>query len=64
MDCIIGAHLSAAAAVYASVGIDVIDIAFRDSLYGANRDASAASDAIVVNYVCHSSLEFSYKLFF
>lgn len=53
-DCFRGAYFSARTAFNASVGIDVVDIAFRDCLYGANGCASAASYTFVSNYVSHS----------
>lgn len=54
-DSVVRTNLSAAAAADASVGIDVIDVALRDSVNGANRHASAACDAVIANYVCHNN---------
>ena len=52
-DCFAGANFSAAAAFDAGVGIDVIDIAFRDSLYGANGKTCSASHTLISDYVSH-----------
>ena len=41
--------------VDAGIGVDVINVAFRDSADGAVGEASAASDTFVSNYVSHSS---------
>ncbi len=48
-----GANFGARAAFDASIGIDVVDVAFRDSFNGANGQASAASHTFVGNYVSH-----------
>ena len=52
-----GANLCARTAFDAGVGIDVVDIAFGDSLHGAYGHAGAASNASVGNYVSHSKFE-------
>lgn len=57
-DSFVGANLSARAAFDASVGIDVVDIAFRDSLYGANGQTCTASHTFVSDYVSHDNLFF------
>lgn len=44
-DSVVGAYTCASAAVDANVGIDYIDVAFRDSAGGAFGQASAASYA-------------------
>lgn len=54
-DSFAGANFSASAALDARVGIDYIDVAFRDSFNGAVGQAGAASDAFVGNYVSHCS---------
>lgn len=54
-DSFAGANFSASAALDAGVGIDYIDVAFRDSFNGAVGQAGAASDAFVGNYVSHCS---------
>ena len=54
-DSFAGANFSARTAFDAGIGVDVIDVAFRDSANGAFREASAASDTFVSNYVSHSS---------
>lgn len=54
-DCVAGANFCARAALDASVGIDVVDVAFRDSVNGANGLASATSHARVGDYVSHDS---------
>ncbi len=53
-DCFAGANFSARTAFDAGIGIDVVDVAFRDSFYGTNGETSAASDAFVSNNVCHN----------
>lgn len=58
-DSLAGANLCAAAALDASIGIDVIDVAFRDSLYGTYGETSAASNALISDYVSHDSLSFN-----
>jgi hypothetical protein len=48
------ADVSASAAVDAFVGIDDVDgITFSDRLSRAFRRASAASDAVIVDYISH-----------
>lgn len=56
-NCFAGANFGARTTFDASVGIDVIDITFRDCLYGANGKTCAASDAFVSNNVSHSCLD-------
>ena len=53
-DCFAGANRCAGTAVDAGVGIDVVDVAFRDSANGAFGEAGAASNAAVSDYVSHS----------
>ena len=48
-----GASISASATLGALIGIDAIDIAFRDSANGAFVDTGAASNAVFTNYVSH-----------
>lgn len=52
-DSFAGANFSARATLDAGVGIDVVDIAFGDSLNGANGQTGAASNAFVSDYVSH-----------
>lgn len=52
-NCLAGANFCAATALDALVRVDVIDIALRDSLNGANRHAGAASNARIGDYVSH-----------
>lgn len=52
-DSFAGANRSASAAIDAGVGIDVVDVAFRDSANGALGKTCAASYAFVGDYVCH-----------
>lgn len=54
LDCVVGANCCTATAADASVGIDNIDIAGRDSLNGANGLACTTCDATVCNYVSHN----------
>lgn len=49
-----GASVGTGAALGALVGVDGIDIAFRDSANGTFVDAGAASNAVFANYVSHS----------
>ena len=48
-----GASSCARTALGASLGIDVIDIAFRDSAYGALVNTRTACNAVVANYISH-----------
>lgn len=52
-DSFAGAYFRARTTFDAFVGIDVVDVAFRDSANGAFREASAASDTVVGDYVSH-----------
>ena len=52
-DCLGGAYRCAGAAVDAGVGVDNVDVAFRDSAHGAFGEAGAASDTFVGDYVSH-----------
>ena len=47
------AILRASTAADASIRVDMIDIAFRDSFNRTYRSASAASYTIVIDYVSH-----------
>ena len=52
-----GASFSARTAAYALVCVDnVLSITLRDATGGASISASATSDAIIRNLVCHSNL--------
>ena len=53
-DCFAGACLCTRTAVDAGIGVDVVDVALRDSAHGANGEAGAASDTRVGDYVSHS----------
>ena len=53
-DCTAGANLGAAAAGNTGIGVDVINLALGDSLYGADGQAGAACHAFVGDYVSHS----------
>ena len=55
-DCFAGANFCARTALDAGVGIDVVDVAFRDSVNGANGLAGAASHARVSDNVSHDRL--------
>ena len=55
-DSLAGANFCARTALDASIGIDVVDIAFRDSVNGADGLASATSHARVCDYVSHDRL--------
>lgn len=54
-DGVARARCCAAAAVDALIGVNVIDVAFRDSVNRANTHASAAGYASVGNNMCHCS---------
>ena len=52
-----GTCACASAAVDASVSVDnVLAVTLGNCVYGAAISASAASDALVRNYVCHISI--------
>lgn len=54
VDCVVGANRCAGTAVDAGIGIDVIDVAFRNSAHGAFGKTGAASYACISDYVSHS----------
>lgn len=59
MDCLRRTNTCASATIGANVGIDGINITFRDSFYGAFADASATSYAVVSrNYMSHDFVFF------
>ena len=62
MDSFRRASVCASAAFCTHVGVDVIDVTLRDSPNRAFVDASAASNAIVTNYVSHFRLILSLVL--
>jgi hypothetical protein len=41
-------------ALNAGAGVDNVDVAFSDGVGGAFRQASAASDAVIINFHSHS----------
>lgn len=49
-----GASVCACAALGALVGVDGVDITFRNSANGAFIDAGSACNAVFANYVSHS----------
>ena len=51
-----GANFSAVTAVDARFGVDLVDIAFGDGFGGAVVDASTASDASILDKMCHNSV--------
>ena len=53
-----GANRSASATVDAGIGVDVIDVAFRDGANGAFGETCAASNTFVGDYVSHCSVNF------
>ena len=55
-DSVAGANFCAWTALDAGIGIDVVDVAFRDSVNGTNGLASATSHARVGNNVSHDRL--------
>lgn len=52
-DSVAGANFSARTALDASVGINAVDVAFRDCVNGAYGLAGATSHARVGDYVSH-----------
>ena len=57
-DCFVRASAGASAATNASVRIDDIDVAFRNSAHRAFVNASAASNAAVCDFVSHNVFNF------
>ena len=55
-DCFVRASAGASAATNASVRVDDVDVAFRDSAHRAFVNASAASNAGISDFVSHSVL--------
>ncbi len=53
-DCFAGANFRAGTTFDAGIGIDVIDVAFRDSFYGTYGKTSSTSNAFVGNNVSHN----------
>ena len=51
-DSFAGANRSAGTAIDAGIGVDVVDVAFRDGANGALGEAGAASYTFVGDYVC------------
>ena len=59
VSCFHRADASASTAINALVGIDlVLAVAFSDSFLRAFAGASAAADALIIDYICHSSSSF------
>ena len=54
-DSIARANLCAATAIDASIGVDVIDIAFADRISRTYALACSACHAVVANYISHNS---------
>lgn len=52
-DSFAGANFSARATFDASIGVDVVDVAFRNCVNGANGLASATSHTRICNNVSH-----------
>ena len=55
-DSLAGANFCARATLDAGVGIDVVDVAFRNCVNRANGLASATSHARVSDYVSHDKI--------
>ena len=53
-DSTAGAGICAGAAVETQIGVDGVDLTLADSAGGALVDASAASHAVIADYVSHS----------
>ena len=47
------AHIGASATVGAYLGVNFVDVAFRDSLYRAFIDTGTASGAIIIYFISH-----------
>lgn len=58
MDSFRGASCCAGATFRASLGIDVIDVTFRDSAHRAFVNTSTACNAVFANYISHFNLLF------
>jgi hypothetical protein len=56
-DSLVGANICTATALDAGISVDNINIASRDSLYGALANAATASYTFVgINFVSHNSI--------
>jgi hypothetical protein len=51
-------NIGASPAIRTDIGINFINIAFRDSFYRAFTDTSATSSTIATNYMCHKIIYF------
>jgi hypothetical protein len=47
MNCFYRAYIGAGSAIGANIGIDLVDISFRDSINGTFINAGAASSAVI-----------------
>ena len=53
MNCFNRAYIDAGCAIGAFLGIDHIDVSFRNGLFRAFVNASAACSTFIVYYMCH-----------
>lgn len=53
MDCLYRAYVCTGSAVGANIGVDFINIAFRDGLNGAFINTCSAGGAIFIDFVSH-----------
>lgn len=53
MDCLYRAYICTGSAVGANIGVDFINIAFRNGLNGAFIDTCSARGAIFIDFVSH-----------
>lgn len=60
---LVGAYISAGAALGAGVSVNRILVALRDCARGTLIDTSTASDTIVTNYVSHNVLYLEFIMF-
>lgn len=52
-DCFAGASFSTSTALDASIGVNLVDIAFRDSFNRTNGETCSTSYTVISNYVSH-----------
>jgi hypothetical protein len=53
MNCLYRANISAGTTISAYIGINFINIAFRNCFYRTFVDACSASSAIFINFISH-----------
>ena len=58
-----GTSVGTSTALGAFVGVDAVDVAFRDGANGTFVDAGAASNAVFTNYVSHCFRNLKFEVF-